>query len=171
MPSIQAIASSFSLLYQFLQHRPFTKSKKMDTWDERDLLPLVRFFLLGKFGHIVQPEYNVQVRIDPPKNGRIDFRIGKVAVEFAVRSKSRSKAKVSAPANSSEVRKLAFYQGKAILVLFDYSDTPYTRGQLREYRKIPNFKSPVGTPSAFNLLYYNLNAKSERPYYSLNIHP
>ena len=53
MPSLAQVSSAFSVLYKSLKHRPFTKSKKLENWDERDLLPLVRFYLLGKFGPIV----------------------------------------------------------------------------------------------------------------------
>lgn len=54
---------------------------------ERYLLVFTRTFLLGYFGEASQPETVV-------RNGRIDFKVGDVAVEFVVRAHDNDKNKL-----------------------------------------------------------------------------
>jgi hypothetical protein len=63
-------------------------------------------------------------------HGYIDFVIDDVAVEFAVRKPGAARSALSASVNSTEVKKLMKYDGKALLVLFDFSDTPIPKNKL-----------------------------------------
>ena len=171
MPSIDSIATAFAHLYTGLQKRRLTKAKKMSGWNEQKLLPLVRFFLFGKYGTILQPEYPISTWSTKQTNGRLDFLIGKVAVEFAVRNDGKGRGNISSKLNRPEVRKLSYYPGKSVLVLFDFSTTPYTRRELNEFRRMKPFIDPRGKPSSFNVLYYNTAAAEDHPYFKLNVRP
>ena len=171
MPSVDSIATAFAHLYSGLQQRRLTKAKKMSGWNEQKLLPLVRFYLFGRFGTILQPEFQISTCSTQKTKGRLDFLIGKVAVEFAVRNDGKGRGNVSSRMNRPEVRKLSYYPGKSVLVLFDFSTQPYSRRELNEFRRMKPFIDPLGKPSAFNVLYYNVSAAQDRPYFKLNVRP
>ena len=82
--SVKAVAESFNLLFESLRDPAFCRTQKLNTWGERDLLLLVRAFLLGYHKHIV-PEHGVRLPGSATGMGRIDFLVDGVAVEFAVR--------------------------------------------------------------------------------------
>ena len=171
MPSIDTIATAFAHLYSGLQQPRLTKAKKMSGWNEQQLLPLVRFYLYGRFGSILQPEYPISTWSNKSTKGRLDFLIGKIAVEFAVRNNGKGRGNVSPGLNRPEVRKLSYYPGKSVLVLFDFSGSPYTRRDLNSFRRMKPFLNALGEPSAFNVLYYNTQAATDKPYFKLNVRP
>jgi len=131
----------------------FAKTYGLEEWSENDLLPLVRFFLLGYFGKSrIEPEHTVQQPLAPKGKGRVDFLLGKVAVEFAVRKYSDYSTKIKPHDNRFEIRKLLKYEGPAALVLFDFSDEPFP-DDLDVYRELP----VVGRGhrrNPFSVLYY-----------------
>jgi hypothetical protein len=94
---------AFSLFYDSLWRPEFRKSLQLNAWSERQLLPLVRTFLLGYFGESLMPEARSVLPGSLSGRGRIDFLVGDVAVEFVVRRPKTSKAVLSPAANSTEV--------------------------------------------------------------------
>lgn len=50
MSSVSQVVEAFELLYTGLRDSSFRKSLPLDKWSEKQLLPLVRTFLLGYFG-------------------------------------------------------------------------------------------------------------------------
>ncbi|BEH09091.1 MULTISPECIES: hypothetical protein [Geobacter] len=159
--AIKEVVDAFDLLYQSLLNREFSKSLRLHEWGEQDLLPLVRTYLLGYFGESIVPEAKAVLPGTLSGNGRIDFLIDNVAVEFAVRKPTAAKSNVSATVNSSEAKKLMKYDGSAVLVLFDFSKTPYTSEQIESFRNWPSLGRGNHCKSAFNVAYYYI--KSRRP--------
>lgn len=80
--------------------------------------------------------------------------IDDVAVEFAVRKPTAARSNVSATVNSTEVKKLMKHDGKALLVLFDFSDTPYSEEQIESFRNWPSLGRGNHRKSAFNVVYF-----------------
>ncbi|MDD9054901.1 type I restriction-modification system subunit M N-terminal domain-containing protein [Escherichia coli] len=93
-------------------------------------------------------------------HGYIDFVIDDVAVEFAVRKPGAARSALSASVNSTEVKKLMKYDGKALLVLFDFSDTPYTEEQIESFRNWPSLGRGNHRKSAFNVAYFFVEKRS-----------
>lgn len=90
--------------------------------------------------------------------------IDDVAVEFAVRKPTAARSNVSATVNSTEVKKLMKHDGKALLVLlvlFDFSDTPYSEEQIESFRNWPSLGRGNHRKSAFNVVYFFV--KKRRP--------
>jgi hypothetical protein len=111
----------------------FRKTLKFNTYNERALAPLVRTFLLGWFGQ-VSPEIQSAHRGCFSGYGSIDFRVGNVAIEFAVRTRRQGNSALSDVTNANEIKKLLKYQGSAVLVLYDFSARPFTKHDLNRYR-------------------------------------
>lgn len=104
MQGVSSVVEAFDYLYKKLLDRDFRKTFDFHTYGERDLLPLVRTFLLGWFGDQVRAE--VECKLPGANFGRLDFVIGGVAVEFAVRRPSGRRAALSRYVNATEVKKL-----------------------------------------------------------------
>jgi hypothetical protein len=135
---VKTVVKAFNLLYSNLLSRDFGKSLRFHHKGESDLLPLVRTFLLGYFEEDLIPEAKSKLPGSPSGNGRIDFIVGDVAVEFAVRKPKQSKTNLSHVTNSSEVKKLMKHDGKALLVLFDFSKKPFSEYDIERYREWPS---------------------------------
>lgn len=153
--SVREIVEAFELLYETLQDPAFSKSLRLKEWGERDLLPLVRTFLLGWFGRNVEPEVAAALPGSWSGKGRIDFVIGGVAVEFAVRKPRTSAATMSAVVNSDEIKKLMKFRGKALLVLFDFSRKPYSEEQVERFREWPSLGKGAHKKSPFHVAYFH----------------
>ena len=158
---IGTVVEAFELLFASLLTKRFSKSLKLHEWGERDLLPLVRTYLLGYFGESLVPEAKSALPGTLSGNGRLDFIVGGVAVELAVRKPTAGKSNLSASVNSSEVKKLMKYDGHALLVLFDFSKTPYTSEQIEAFRDWPSLGKGNHKKSPFNVAYFFI--KSHRP--------
>ena len=50
--TVNEVVDAFDLLYQSLLSNKFSKSLRLHEWGEKDLLPLVRTYLLGYFAAI-----------------------------------------------------------------------------------------------------------------------
>jgi len=59
--TIAHVVDAFDLLYTNIHDRTFRKTLNLDHWSERELLPLVRTFLLGHF-QVCAPEVKVRLR-------------------------------------------------------------------------------------------------------------
>ncbi len=164
MATIQEIEHCFWLMFDNFTRREFGKSHALHTWRERQLLPLVRVGLLCYFQKSVVPEAEVRTPWTRSGKSRIDFRVSNTAIEFAVRNPGKSYTNVSAKANQSELKKLMKWkEGKAVLVLFDFSDFPFTLRDLQAYRQHPSFGQGNHDKNAFTVLYYYLDPDSLEP--------
>lgn len=54
--TVKEAIEAFDLLFSSLHRKEFSKTLCLNEWGERDLLPLVRTFLLGYFGESLVPE-------------------------------------------------------------------------------------------------------------------
>ncbi|MES3084790.1 hypothetical protein [Sphingomonas faeni] len=158
--TVKAVRKAFGLLYESILDRNFRKTLDLNKWSESELLPLVRTFLLGYFKHCY-PEEWVRLPSAPSKWGRIDFQIGDVAVEFAVRRPRDRKGPLSAKVNQTEMIKLLMYDGPALLVLFDFSQHPFEETDIERFRDYPSLGRGNFKRSAFNVAYFHI--KSARP--------
>ncbi len=147
---------AFELFYGSLWRRGFRKSLRLHEFSERQLLPLLRTFLLGYFGKSLVPEAGSKLPGSLSGSGRIDFVIRDIGIEFVVRRPSSARAVISAQANQTEVRKLLKHDGHALLVLFDLSPKPVDADWLEAYRDLPSLGRGPHRRSAFNLAYFHL---------------
>jgi hypothetical protein len=150
---IKQIVNAFALLYAAIHDRHFRKTLKFNTYNERALAPLVRTFLLGWFGHV-----SAEVQSVLPGSltgyGSIDFLIGNVAVEFAVRRRQEGKSPLSDVTNSNEIKKLIKHPGPAVLVLYDFSARPFDKDDLNRYRDWRSLGQGHHKISSFNVAYF-----------------
>ena len=154
--TVKDIVEAFELLFSSLHRKEFTKTLQLNEWGEQDLLPLVRTYLLGYFGESLVPEAMTKLPGSLSGNGYVDFLIDNVAVEFAVRKPTAAKSNVSASVNSTEIKKLMKHDGLAVLVLFDFSKTPYTEEQIESFREWPSLGKGNHKKSPFNVAYFYL---------------
>lgn len=160
MANVTEIVDALELLYAKVLDRSYRKTLDLHVRGERRLLPIIGGFLLGRFRN-VQPEHPVKHRpLRWPL--RVDFLVDDVAVEVAVRGRTSPKQLVSVALNMSEIKKLTCYEGKRLLVLFDFSRKPMQPEELERFR---NWRDLVGRgrPSkvipAFNVAYYYMSSK------------
>lgn len=170
--TIAKVREAFNLLYESIHDRQFRKTLRINEWSEKELLPLVRTFLLGYFGHCY-PEVSVRLQSSASGWGRIDFQIGDVAVEFAVRRPLDRKGPLSSKVNTTEAIKLMMYDGPAILILFDFSMHPFSDDDIERFRDYPSLGKGNFKRSAFNVAYYYIKSARPREYDSIckNIRP
>ncbi|NEH19183.1 hypothetical protein GQQ13_11930 [Pantoea agglomerans] len=152
--TITSVTKSFEYFFNSLYRTEFVKTLRLNECSERELLPLVRCYLLGCFSDDVSPEVQGKLPGSITGNGYIDFVIDDVAVEFAVRKPTAAKSTVSATVNSTEMKKLMKYDGKALLVLFYFSTTPYSEAQIEAFRDWPSLGKGNHKKSAFNVAYF-----------------
>lgn len=134
----QQAIDAFYRLYQAYHNKRFTKTLNFTQKTEREILPLVRSYLLGYFDYL-EPEAMIQVSSNC--KSRCDFLIDNIAVEFAVRSANKGGNNLKAKNNVSEIKKLIRYPYHSLMILFDFK-----RGRtddeviatLKEYRNIPS---------------------------------
>ncbi|MBA5235482.1 hypothetical protein SOV92_17705 [Pectobacterium brasiliense] len=148
------VVESFEYLFSSLYRKDFVRTLRLNECSERELLPLVRCYLLGWFADQVTPEVKSKLPGTVRGNGYIDFIIDDVAVEFAVRRPTAARSVISATVNSTEIKKLMKYDGKSLLVLFDFSSTPWTEEQLDSFRDWPSLGKGNHKKSAFNVAYF-----------------
>lgn len=161
--TIGQVREAFGLLYESIHDREFRKTLRLNEWSEKELLPLVRTFLLGYFGHCY-PEVSVRLQSASSGWGRIDFQIGDVAVEFAVRRPLDRKGPLSSKVNTTEAIKLMMYDGPALLVLFDFSMHPFSDADIERFRDYPSLGRGNFKRSAFNVAYYYIKSARPREY-------
>lgn len=152
--SIRDVVESFEYLFDSFYRKEFIKTHCFNKGNERELLPLVRWYLLGCFANDVYPEYKARLQGSATGTGYIDFMIGDIAVEFAVRSVTAPKSSISATVQTTEMKKLMKYDGKALLVVFDFSDSPYSEPEIDDFRHIPSLGKGNHKCSAFNVAYF-----------------
>jgi hypothetical protein len=149
--------TAFELLFSKLIDKSFAKTLGFEEWGEKNLLPSVRTFLLGYFRHSVTPEVQSPLPGTVTGIGKIDFLIDDIAIEFAVRKPNDSKNKILNNVNETEVKKLLKYQGKSLLVLFDFSQDPLESSDLEAFRYLPSLGKGNHNKSPFQISYFFKN--------------
>jgi len=169
--TILEVDEAFQLLFESFIKKKFSKSLYLDYWGEKDLLPLVRTYLLGYFGQSIVPEAESELPGTLSGYGRIDFLIKKTAIEFAVRTPECGKSKITKNTNETEIKKLMKHDGPSVLVLFDFSEYPLSQEEINKYRTLPSLGRGNHFKSPFNLLYYYIKGKRPKRAYreKLNI--
>lgn len=157
--TVKEVVEAFELLFSSLHNKSFSKTLRLNEYGEQALLPLVRTFLLGYFGESLVPEAKSSLPGTLTGYGKIDFVIENVAVEFAVRKPSAARSNMSATVNSSEVKKLMKHSGLAVIVLFDFSTSPYSEDQVESFRDWPSLGKGNHKKSPFNVAYFHLAKK------------
>lgn len=152
--TVNEVVAAFELLFVSIHQKKFSKTLRLNEFGEQALLPLVRTFLLGYFGESLVPEAMAKLPGSLSGNGRVDFMIDNVAVEFAVRKPTAARSNVSATVNSPEIKKLMMHDDLSVLVLFDFSENPYTEEQIESFRNWPSLGQGNHKKSAFNVVYY-----------------
>ncbi|OOF49685.1 hypothetical protein BKK54_08370 [Rodentibacter genomosp. 1] len=138
MPSQSQVIDAFYRLYQAYHNKRFTKTLNFTEKTERELLPLVRNYLFGYFDHL-EPEAGVQITTNV--QGRFDFLINNIAVEFAIRSARKGGNNLKAEKNVGEIKKLIRHPDHSLMILFDFKKSitdEEVNKTLEEYRKIPS---------------------------------
>jgi hypothetical protein len=164
--AINEVVDAFGVLFVNLLNRDFAKSAGFEHYSESELLHIVRAFLLGWFGK-VEPEIASSLPGCVSSSGRIDFRVGDVAVELAVRKYGdKHKRKLCAKENETEVKKLLRHNGPSLLVLFDFSRTHLSGEDLEEYRVLPSLGRGNWRTSAFHVVYFHRDTKTDEKVYT-----
>lgn len=152
--AVRDVVEAFEVFYDGLYDRDFRKSYRFHEYSERELLPLARMFLLGWFGS-VSPELRSKLPGCLTRQGRIDFVIDGIAVEFAVRRPGERKTALSEVTNATEIKKLLQYDGRAVLILFDLSASLFEKEDLERYREWQSLGRGNHRRSAFNVAYFH----------------
>jgi len=154
MPTtIKSVIEDFGFFYSSLLNSEFTKSSHLKYWEEKDMLLLIRAYLLGCYGDSFKSEFQTPHPGSDTGKGRFDFLIDDVAVEFAVRTPNASPSKLSARTCESEIGKLQLYEGKSVLILFDFSKYPFNSDELESYREFARAEG-VHIKFPFKLAYF-----------------
>jgi hypothetical protein len=152
--SIKKIGDECEFFFSKSNDRRFLKTWRIADWGERDgILPALKWYLAGCFGNAVYPEENVS----KDNLSRVDFLIGDVAVEVAVRTSKSKKYPLSNSANASEIKKLVKYNGPSLLILFDYSKAPFVESEIENFRDWPSLGKGNHNRSPFSVIYYYLD--------------
>jgi hypothetical protein len=167
MITIKQVQHAFQLLHETARQKEFSKAMYFNWWSEKDLLPSVRFYLLGYFGAI-DPEVKTElISGNITGEGYIDFAIENIAVEFAVRRPNDYRFKLRAYLNIDERRKLIRrkvyneHLTNGVLVLFDFANDPLSIEQLEDYREMPSLGQGNFKKDDFSILYFYTGENSE----------
>lgn len=136
--SVRNVVERFESLFNSFYRKEFIKTHSFNTINERELLSLIKWFLLYRYDNRVYPKFKARLQGSTIGNGYIDFVISDITAEFAVRSEISSKASISVIVQTTEMKKLMRYDGKALLALFDFSDSLYSKPEIDEFRYIPS---------------------------------
>lgn len=126
--TIPGIVKSIVDVIQLFRDKSISKTMQMSHMNEKKLLPYLRFYLAGKYGKSLSVEipckYKIKKRtIVHEYDGRIDFKIGNVAVEIAVRTTNGNPTTLVTSSNEDELIKLMLYKNAStrLLILIDFS--------------------------------------------------
>jgi hypothetical protein len=156
--AIKQVKEACYLLYETILIPQFTKSYGLIWWSQRDVLLLIRFFLLGYFQSL-EPEAASRYPVSQTGCDKVDFLINGIAVEFAIRTLEGGSTEVSASSSMDALTKLMKHIGPAVLVVFDFSHAPYTSEQLESYRGLPSLGKGHHSKYPFSVLYYYKDKK------------
>jgi len=123
------------LEYRFcsLWRKMFVRKLRLHECSERELLVLVRYYLSGAITDQFAPEVTRKLLDAVRCNGYIDFVTDDVVdrAGLAFRGLGVVILTVSIAVTSAEIKKLVKYDGKALPVMFDFSETPYSETRFR----------------------------------------
>ncbi|ESQ81989.1 hypothetical protein [Asticcacaulis benevestitus] len=151
--TIKEVTEAFEFFYEALHSRDFRKTLPLNKMSERELLPLVRTYLLGYFWDVA-PEVRSSLPGTLTGEGSIDFVVGDVAIELAVRRPKDSKRFLSDLHNATEIKKLMKHKGLAVLILLDFSAKPFSDADIERYRDWPSLGKGNHKKSPFNVAYF-----------------
>ncbi|WP_084356098.1 hypothetical protein [Novosphingobium lentum] len=155
MATVREISEAFHVFYEALRDPEFSKSLRLNEWTERELLPLVRTFLLGWFGQgQVAPEVMSALPGKITGYGRLDFVVRGVAVELAVRCRGGSRSNLSATVNADEIKKLMKFDGLAVLILLDFTNDPLDDQAIEKFREWHSLLHGRHKKSPFNVSHH-----------------
>lgn len=161
MPTITAVTEAISDCWDVLHDPGFAKTIRFESVGERPLLPLVGMFLAGRFPQVAR-EQRAALPGSGSGAGRLDYVIGDVAIELAVRKDGQATTKLMPEENTTEVRKLLKHPGSAVLVLFDFAskhvDVEALEEAYRDWRTQCGIGEGNHKLSAFNVRYFHLEA-------------
>lgn len=63
--SVRDVVESFECLFDSFYRKEFIKTHRFNKGNERELLPLVRWYLLGRYDNRVYPEYKARLQGSP----------------------------------------------------------------------------------------------------------
>jgi hypothetical protein len=152
--SVQQVVEAFEYFYANLLDPSYARSTHYHHYNEQDLLPLTRAFLLGYFVEEMKAEHWSTLPGCLTRYGRIDFVVGGVAVELAVRRRGGAKSLLRPATNATEVKKLLCWNGRAVLILFDFDDSHLDVDDIKEYRKLPAMGKGPWKKTPFNVAYF-----------------
>lgn len=153
MVTVQEVVDAFEYFYANLLDQEYARSTHYAFYNEQELLPLTRAFLLGYFADEMRAEHWSTLPGCPTKYGRIDFVVGGVAVELAVRHRGGAKASLLPQVNATEVKKLLCWSGKAVLILLDFDSNHLDVEDIKKYRELPSLGKGNWKKSPFNVAY------------------
>ena len=161
--TIEQVSYAFNLFYRNIHRQDFVKSLKLSAHGERDMLPLLRAFLLGFFGESLAPEADANLAGTAPDKGNFDFVIETAAIAFAVRKKSKDKTKsaLSYVAPPSDLANLLKHDGLQVLVLFDFTKHPLSADDIETIATWDIPGRGNDTTAVLHVLYFCL--ESTRP--------
>jgi len=151
--TVKQAVEAFEFFYDSLHKREFRKTLPLTNMRERDLQPLLRTYLLGYFWEVA-PETRSALPGSLTGKGSVDYVVGDLAIEFAVRRPTDPKSNLSSVTNSTEIKKLMKHDGLALIVLYDFSTTPFTEDAIERYREWPSLGKGNHKKSAFNVAYF-----------------
>lgn len=161
---VDEVVEAFRYLYENLLDRDYAKSAGFEHYSESELLHIVRAFLLGYFWDDMRAELASSLPGAATGAGRIDFVVGKVAVELAVRRNgSRGKRALCARENVTEVKKLMRWDGPGVLVLYDFGAPPLSQADLAAYRELPSLGSGNWRTSSWQVAYFRRVGRPRKP--------
>jgi hypothetical protein len=154
--TLKEVAAAFEHVFETMHDPGFRKSIRLSALSERQLLRYTKFFLLGWFGRTaLEVERTVAFPWTETGKGRVDFSIGEVAIEVAVRNPTQGPSTLLSRVNAPEMVKLIKHRGPAMLVLFDFSRSPLSDADLEAYRDVPSLGQGNHARSPFNVYYFN----------------
>ena len=154
--TLKEVAEAFEHLFETMHDPGFRKSIDLKVLKEHELLRYVRFFLLGWFRRdAVDAETEVSFPWTESGTGRVDFFVGDVAIELAVRNGNQPRSNLLDTVNAPEVIKLMKHDGLAMLVLFDFSLSPLTDEDLERFRDVPSPGQGNHKRTPFHVYYFN----------------
>lgn len=134
----------------------------LDRQREKEVLPLVRTFLLGYFGHCY-PEVSVRSQSSASGWGRADFQIGGVAVEFAVRRPGDRKGPYHLRLTRRDDQADDVPRRPSLGAVRFFAN-PFGEGDIERFRDYASLGRGNFRRTAFNVAYYYVESARRRDY-------
>ncbi|MFZ7130017.1 hypothetical protein [Avibacterium avium] len=165
--TLAEVIEAFDNLFTEIHNHNFVKTLRFNEKTEKELLPLIRFYLLGYFNNL---EAESHIEFEPEQSGRIDFIIDNVAVEFVAKTSKQANSVLSRNTNEKEIKKVMSYNGLSLIVLYNFTSAvsdEYVSKVLEEYRRLPATNNKEKYP--FNVIYFYIDESEEASYQIINV--